>query len=60
MRYDFDTVIDRHDTYAMKWELAKLAPLAASFGMDSSKTRIDADTIPMMTCLLYTSPSPRD
>lgn len=49
MRYDFDTVIDRHNTYAMKWELVKLAPLAGAMGMDASKMRVDEDTIPMMT-----------
>jgi len=48
MRYDFDTVIDRHNTYAMKWALAQLAALAASFGMDASKTRLDDETIPVL------------
>ena len=43
MRYDFDTVIDRRGTYAMKWELEKLAKM---FGMGGNFT---ADTIPMMT-----------
>lgn len=44
MRYDFDTVIDRRDTYSMKWELEKLAD---AFGIQAAK--IGPDTIPMMT-----------
>ena len=47
MRYDFDTVIERRGTYAMKWALAELAHLAAAFGMDSST--LNEETIPMMT-----------
>ena len=47
MRYDFDTVIERRGTYAMKWALAELAHLAAAFGMDASG--LNEETIPMMT-----------
>ncbi len=44
MKYDFDTVIDRRNTYAMKWETERLA---GSFGIDAAN--IGPDTIPMMT-----------
>ena len=47
MRYDFDTVINRRGTYAMKWALEELAHLAAAFGMGD--VTLNADTIPMMT-----------
>lgn len=46
MRYDFDTVIDRHGTYSMKWALEELKPMAAAFGMGD--LNINADTIPLM------------
>lgn len=44
MRYDFDTVIDRRGTYALKWELEALS---GAFGTNPST--INAETIPMMT-----------
>ena len=47
MRYDFDKVIERRGTYAMKWALPELAHLAAAFGMDGST--LNEETIPMMT-----------
>lgn len=46
MRYDFDTVIDRHGTYSMKWALEELKPMAAAFGMGD--LNINGDTIPLM------------
>lgn len=44
MKYDFDRVIDRRNTYAMKWELEKLG---AEFGIQAAQ--LGPDTIPMMT-----------
>lgn len=44
MKYDFDTVIDRRGTFAMKWELEELG---AAFGIQAAK--LGPDTIPMMT-----------
>lgn len=46
MRYDFDTVIDRHGTYSMKWALEELKPMAAAFGMGD--LNINGNTIPLM------------
>lgn len=46
MRYDFDTVIDRHGTYSMKWALEELKPMAAAFGMGD--LNLNSDTIPLM------------
>lgn len=40
MQYDFDTVVDRHGTYSMKWSLTQLNNPA--FG------HVDENTIPMM------------
>lgn len=44
MKYDFDTVIDRRGTFAMKWELEELGE---TFGIHCAK--LGPDTIPMMT-----------
>lgn len=44
MKYDFDTVIDRRGTFAMKWELEELG---GTFGIHCAK--LGPDTIPMMT-----------
>ncbi len=44
MKYDFDTVIDRRGTFAMKWELEKPGD---AFGIHAAA--LGPDTIPMMT-----------
>ncbi len=46
MRYDFDTVIDRRETYSMKWELERLSRISPHFTMGAD--HIDSETIPMM------------
>ena len=57
--YDFDKVIDRRGTDALKLEVlqerygdADILPLWVA--------DMDFETPPFITCLLYTSPSPRD
>ena len=71
MKYDFDTIIPRRGTNSYKWDtpeeenvlpmwVADMDFRTPPFVMEALRKRLEHEVLGYTSCLLYTSPSPRD